>query len=106
AGGGEVESEPLPRPAHASPDWPNVIAQPIDESCHCRPVRPSVTANTSAARSITIWASWMSPKPPLYSRIAPPNRSPDHAGASVVALRLDPAAEQTFPADPFARTIT
>ena len=28
-----------PSTTHASPDWPNAIAQPIDESCDCRPVR-------------------------------------------------------------------
>ena len=34
-----VRSSPLPSTTHASPDWPNAIAQPIDESCDCRPVR-------------------------------------------------------------------
>ena len=29
----------LPSTTHASPDWPSAIAQPIDESCDCRPVR-------------------------------------------------------------------
>ena len=34
-----VRSSTLPSTTHASPDWPNAIAQPIDESCDCRPVR-------------------------------------------------------------------
>ena len=35
----EREIEHVTEHAHVSPDWPNAIAQPIDESCECRPVR-------------------------------------------------------------------
>ena len=34
-----MRSSTLPSTTHASADWPNAIAQPIDESCDCRPVR-------------------------------------------------------------------
>jgi hypothetical protein len=69
-------------------------------------VRLSVTANTSAASFYYDLGFVDVAEATLYSRIAPRDRWPDHAGASVVDLRFDPPAEHTFTADALARTIT